>query len=126
MNKYVKVGLFGFLTWLVPFAVSFVAFPFKTSQRPLFESIMAVAVTATAVLFSVLYFRKVKMGFVQEGVLVGIAWFAINIIIDLPLFMLEGPMKRSFADYMMDIGLTYLIYPIVSLGFGYLLEKRGQ
>lgn len=33
-------------------------------------------------------------------------------------------MKMSFADYMMDIGLTYLIIPAVTLGFGYSLQQH--
>jgi len=40
----------GVVAWLAPFVVAFLAFPFRESARPLFESIMAVAVTATAVL----------------------------------------------------------------------------
>ena len=67
-----------------------------------------------------------EAGFLKEGALIGVAWFAINVAIDLPLFMLEGPMKMSFADYMLDIGLTYLIFPVVGLGFGYLLEQHKQ
>lgn len=30
----------------------------------------------------------------------------------------------SFANYMMDIGLTYLIFPIVTVGFGVILRKK--
>jgi len=36
-----------------------------------------------------------------------------------------GPMKMSFINYMMDIGFTYLIYPIVTIGFGSVLEKNA-
>ena len=126
MNKYLKVVLLGFLTWLLPFAVSFLVFPLRASQRPFFETIMAVVVAVTAVFFTVLYLRQVKAGFLKEGALVGVAWFVINIVIDLPLFLLESPMQMSFTDYMMDVGLTYLIYPVVGIGVGYLLEKRGQ
>jgi hypothetical protein len=85
---------------------------------------MAVVVTASAVLFAVLYFRKLTSGFLSQGILLGIIWFIINIVIDLMLFM-EGPMKMSFADYMMDIGLTYLIIPAVTIGFGFLLRQKS-
>ncbi len=54
MKKYLKVGLFGFLAWLITFVVSVLIFPLRTSQRPLFESIMPVVVTLCAVLFSIL------------------------------------------------------------------------
>jgi len=124
MKRYLKVGLFGFLTWLVPFVVAFLIYPIRTSYRSLFESIMAVVVTISAVLFAVLYFRKLTTGFLSQGILVGIIWFVINIVLDLILFM-EGPMKMSFSDYIMDIGLTYLIIPAVTIGFGYILQRKA-
>ncbi len=109
---------------MVPFVVSILIFPIRESQRPLFESIMPVVVTVCAVVFSILYFRKLESGFLREGILIGVVWFAINIVLDLLMFM-EGPMKMSFPDYMMDIGLVYLIIPAVILGFGYLLTQRS-
>lgn len=125
MNKYLKVILLGFLTWLIAFAVSFLVFPLRSSQRPFFETIMAVTVTAVAVFFSILHLRKVRAHFLQEGALIGVAWFLVNLAIDLPLFLLDSPVKMSFPDYMTDIGLTYLIYPVVTIGFGYLLDAQG-
>jgi hypothetical protein len=125
MNRYLKIIWFGFLTWLIPFAVSFVVFPFKASNRGLFEMVMAVTVTAVAIIFAMLYLNAVQRGFAREGTLIGIAWFIINIIIDLCLFLPSSPMQMSLPDYMTDIGFTYLIYPIVSIGFGYLLDRKG-
>jgi len=126
MNRYLKIVLFGFLTWLISFVVSFAVFPLRASQRAFFETIMAVAVAAVAVFFTVLYLRRANAGFLREGALIGIAWFIINLLIDLPLFMLDSPMQMAFADYMMDIGLTYLIYPVVSVGCGYLLDQKER
>jgi len=125
MKKYLKIGLFGFLVWLIPFAVSFLIFPLRTSNRALFESIMPVVITICVVLFSIIYLRRIETDFLKEGILLGVIWCAISLIIDLLLFM-EGPMKMSFTDYLMDIGLTYLIILIVSVGFGYLLEKQRR
>ena len=62
---------------------------------------------------------------IKEGIIVGIVWLAMNIIIDLFFFM-EGPMKMSIGDYMMDIGFTYLIILIIPIGIGYLLENRRK
>jgi hypothetical protein len=124
-NKYLRVGLFGFLTWLIPFAVAFAIFSIRESDRAFFETIMAVVVTVTAVVFSILYLKKRTTDFLKEGVLIGVVWLIINLVLDLLLFM-EGPMKMAFSDYMKDIGLTYLIFPAVTVGFGYLLEKHRQ
>ncbi len=38
----------------------------------------------------------------------------------------RGPMAMPFVEYMEDIGLTYLIYPVVTIGMGYALEKRAM
>lgn len=126
MNKYLQVGLFGFFMWMITFGVSVLLSSLRTSQRPLFESIMPVVVTACAVVFSILYFRNLKAGFWQEGLLIGVAWLGINIAIDLPLLLSASPMQMSFADYMMDIGITYLIIPVITIGFGFLLEQKAR
>jgi hypothetical protein len=119
------MGLYGFLIWLITFVASVLISPLRTSHRPLFESIMPVIITACAVLFAVLYFRNVKESFLQEGMSLGTAWLIMNITIDIPLFLFDGPMMMSWADYVMDIGVTYLIIPAITLGFGFLLQQKA-
>lgn len=106
----------GLVVWLAPFVVAFLAFPLRESARPLFESIMAVAVTATAVVLGLSYIKRLDGGLVREGTLLGLIWFAMCVLIDAPLMLFGGPMKMSFGAYMADIGLTYLSIPIVTWG----------
>lgn len=124
MKSYKLALLYGFLVWLIPFVVAFLIFPIRTSNRALFESIMPVVVTMCVVFLLVFYFRKVKADFFKEGIILGVIWFAISLVIDLVMFMPESPMKMSLVDYVMDIGLTYLIIPTICIGLGYLLEKQ--
>jgi len=126
MKSYKLALFYGFLVWLIPFIVAFLINPIRTSNRALFESIMPIFLAICVVLFSVFYFRKVKADFFREGILLGVIWFAISLVIDLMMFMPKSPMKMSFIDYMMDIGVTYLIIPTISVGIGYLLEKQGS
>lgn len=123
MKSYKLALFYGFLIWVIPFVVAILIFPLREVERPLFESIMPVVVTLSTVLFSVLYFNKVEANFIKEGVLIGVLWFAVSIVIDLLMFM-QGPMKMAFIDYIKDIGLTYLIIPIVTIGSGYLIERK--
>lgn len=118
------VIFFGILLWIIPFIVSVIVFPTKTFFAPFFETIMAVTVTLCVVIFAILYFKRVTADFIRIGIVVGVIWFAISIVIDLVLFLSPSPMQMSFPNYMMDIGLTYLIYPVVTIGFGYLLEHK--
>jgi hypothetical protein len=125
MKSFRKALLYGLLVWVIPFVVAIFIFPLRNNERPLFESIMPVVLTLATVLFSVLYFKKVDKNFVKEGLLLGILFFAVSLAIDLLMFM-QGPMKMAFVDYMKDIGITYLLIPIITVGFGYLLEKRKK
>ena len=124
MNSLKKAVLYGFLIWLIVFAVSFLIFPLKDSNRPLFESIMPVIISINLVIFSGMYFKKVSSKYLKEGVLLGLIWFAVNIMIDLPLFLLKSPMQTTFTGYMSDIGITYLIMPVFTSGIGLILEKK--
>ena len=125
MNKNLKIVLFGFLVWLIPFAVSFFIYPLKTPMYSLFESIMSVLIAFAAIIFSYLYFKDIKTNFVREGILTGILWFIIAIIIDLLMFMPASPMHMNFTDYMMTVGVKYLIIPVVTVGTGYIAQNKA-
>jgi len=114
--------LYGFLAWLIPLIVAIAIFPWRQAGSPLFETVMPIVLTLCGVFFAGRYFRRLKSGFRREGFLLGILWFVMCVALDLPLFS-AGPMKMPLADYMADVGLTYLIYPIITTGFGSLLEK---
>jgi len=110
--------------WLIPFIVSLIIYPLKISFNTLFESIMPVVITLTVVLLSAAYIKGVNANFLKEGIIIGGSWFLISILIDLILFMPSSPMQMSFTNYMMDIGLTYLIIPSVTVGMGYMADKQ--
>jgi hypothetical protein len=126
MNKNLKIVLFGFLIWLIPFAASFFIYPLKTPMYSLFESIMSVLIAVAAMIFSYFYFRDIKTNFVVEGIIVGIAWFIIAIVIDLVMFLPASPMHMNFNDYMMTISVKYLIIPVVTIGTGYVAAVMGR
>lgn len=123
--KSIKKGiLFGFLVWVIPFVMAILIFPIRNNDRPLFESIMPVVVVLCVVIFTCFYFQKLPGRLLKEGIILGVVWLAISLVLDLILFMPDSPMHMSFIDYLKDIGLTYLMIPAITIGFGYLLEKK--
>ena len=124
MTSWGKAFGIGCLVWFVPFVIAFIIFPFHDSNRPLFESIMAVAVTGSAVVFGIWYLKNVSEQVVKEAVTLGILWFFISVLIDAPLMLLGGPMKMAFGQYFADIGVTYLCIPVVTWGLGYASTKH--
>ncbi len=126
MNKNLKIILYGFLVWLIPFGVSFIIFPLKTSIRPLFESIMPLILSIGVITLAYHYLKNLNADFIRNGLLIGILWYIINIAIDLFMFMPASPMQMSFLNYMMDIGLTYVIIPVITLGMGFMAHNKSD
>jgi len=118
MKNWRRVIGFGLLSWLIPFLVAFLVFPWRESARPLFESVMAVTVGGTAVAVGLAWLRRAQDAGAREALFVGIVWLAICLLVDAPLMLLGGPMQMSVGAYLGDIGLTYLIIPLVLWGLG--------
>ncbi|TFG50770.1 MAG: hypothetical protein E4H37_08835 [Gemmatimonadales bacterium] len=126
MTSIKRALLFGLLIWLIPFAVAFVIFPLRESSRPLFESIMPVAIAVATVMFGVLYFRRVTRQHLREGILIGLIWLVMCLLIDMPLMLLGGPMQMTLSEYISDIGVTYLMIPVITIGMGAVVGQRER
>jgi hypothetical protein len=117
MVSFRKAALLGLAVWAVPFVVAWTIYPIHESWRALFESIMPVVIAATVVFLGLVYFRTVTRGCLREGALLGAVWFAISFVIDLFMFS-GGPMRMGFMEYVGDVGLTYLMIPLITTGLG--------
>ncbi len=123
--KSLKLAIsYGFLIWLLPFIVSVLIFFLHATERTLFESIMAVVLVFFVVLFTNLYFKKHEKS-LREGVFLAVTWILISLSFDF-LFFIAGPARMNINDYIKDIGLTYLIIPIITLGFIYLPKVKKE
>jgi uncharacterized membrane protein YpjA len=118
-------ALLGFLSWLIPFAVSFLFFkpggetvvPYAT-----FKCIITVAGAISGCYLLYRYFCKVNDDYIANGVIVGLSWFLINILLD--SLILIPMMKTGFNEYFMSIGLSYLTIPVISIAMAFLLKKK--
>jgi len=124
MLLWKRALLLGLLSWLIPFLVSFAAFPLKKSNAPLFSTVMTLVVLLTAGALLDVYFRE-RVPLVSEAVLVGALWFLINLVLDYPMFAF-GPMKMDVGKYYSEIGLTYLIFPMFALGAARLVASQEK
>jgi uncharacterized membrane protein YpjA len=115
----------GFLSWLIPFAVSLLFFkpggetivPYAT-----FKCIMTVTGAISGCYLLYRYFCKVNHDYITNGVIVGLSWFLINILLD--SLILIPMMKTGFVDYFMSIGLSYFTIPAISITIAFLLKRK--
>lgn len=116
LRDYKTLFSYGFFIWLVPFLISFLIYPFRATNRPLFESLIAVIVAGATAYFASKFFRKHTGLVLEQTVFVGLVWAVMNIIFD-SFFFIIGPIKMSPAEYFADIGLTYLMIPFITAGY---------
>jgi len=125
MKKYLINILYGFLAWFIPFVASFFFYTREgelTIDIFLFKSIMIVVGTFSAAFLLVSYFKKINVDYFKEGIIVGLTWFGINILLDLLILI---PMSgMSIADYFIQIGIRYLAIPAMSIAVGTALENK--
>lgn len=125
MNKHIRNILYGILAWLIPFVTSFFFYSKEgglTVDIFLFKSIMIVVGSISAAILLVSYFKKIDTGYLKEGIIVGLAWFGINVLLDLLVLI---PMSgMSVADYFTQIGLRYLVMPVMSIMVGASLANK--
>ena len=71
----------------------------------------------------VLYFKNIQKDYLREGIIIGMVWFAINIILDLLVLL---PMSgMSVPDYFAQIGIRYLVIPVMSIMVGTVLTNKN-
>ncbi len=81
--------------------------------QPLFKSIMVVIGGASGIWLLLMAFRRVKAT-AAAGIGIGVLWLAINLALDLAILV---PMSgMGVAMYLQDIGLRYLLLPIMAAG----------
>ena len=125
--KYVRLIGFGILTWLTPFLISV---PFYSAEgEPLYDiflikSVLLVFSAALGTFLILVYLRGVRARFVRETALLGVVWLLINWALDAVILLpLSG---MDVGTYMAQIGLRYLIIPIIAVGIGYAADQAVQ
>ena len=125
MNKTLRNILYGFLAWLIPFVSAFFFYSKEGGlviDIFLFKTIMIVVGAVVGAFLLVSYFKRIRVNYVMEGIIVGITWFIINIVLDILILI---PMSgMALPGYFAEIGLRYLVMPVMSIMVGAALENK--
>ena len=121
-----KIWMFGLLSWLIPFIASLAFFDSSgtvTIAQPLFKSLMVVIGGGVGAALLVFVFRRIPAT-LKSGLVIGSLWLAINLLLDLAVLVpLSG---SSVADYFQDIGLRYLMIPIMAVAVGLVAQDARR
>ena len=121
-----KIWLFGLLSWLIPFIVSLAFFDSSgqvTIAQPLFKSLMVVIGGGVGAALLVWVFRRIPPT-LRSGLIIGTVWLLINLAFDLVVLV---PMSgTSIGAYVADIGLRYLMIPIMAVAIGMVAQEARR
>ena len=125
MKNIVRLSLLGLMTWIVPFVAAFF-FMDKSGTLSIdvffFKTIMILVGGITGALAIILYFKKEDAAFLKHGFLAGVVWFILNVGLD--LIVLIPMSKMPIPEYFTQIGLRYLMIPMMTILVGYLLDNK--
>lgn len=125
MKKYFKNIFYGFLVWLIPFVTGFFFYTREgtlTIDRYFFKTIMIAVGSISAAVLLISYFKNIDAEYLKEGILVGVIWFGISILLDVLILI---PMSgMSISNYFTQIGLGYLAIPAMSLAVGTAMANK--
>jgi hypothetical protein len=113
-----RVVAYGLLTWLVPFAASFLFFGKGGHPVLPIGLIKSIMILIGASLGGVLLFRLFKefSASLESGIAIGSVWALMNILLD--LLILIPLTKMNLGEYFSEIGLRYLLIPIMAGAMG--------
>lgn len=120
-----RTALLGLASWAVPFLAAFAFFD-RTGQlaiaQPLFKSLMVVIGGGVGVGLLVLAFRRVPKTLIA-GLLLGLFWLGLNWALDIAVLL---PMSgQGIGAWFQDIGLRYLMIPVMAMAIGAAAQRRG-
>ncbi len=127
MNFTLKTILYGILVWLVPFII---AIPFYSPDGSLlvdvhfFKTVMILTGGVIGAVILIRLFSEISDQYVRKGWIIGAIWLIINWILDLGILLpLNG---MDIPTYFGEIGLRYLMIPIMSVMAGYIAGNTAN
>jgi hypothetical protein len=89
------------------------------------KSVLIIIGATVGALLALWYLKDIKADFVREGAVLGIAWFIINTALDILVlvYLLQG---MDLATWAGQIGIRYLLMPVMTTAMGAAMELRGK
>lgn len=120
-----KTWSLGFLTWLIPFVI---AIPFFNQDGELaadiftFKATMSLVYSTVSAVLIARVLKDVQSDYLQTGIILGLIWTAINILLD--LVILVGLFGNELSMWFWQTGVGYFNMIPLAIAMGWLLSKK--
>lgn len=115
-----KTGvIYGFLTWIVTITLILMS---HNSNPYIFNIILDIIITVLSLILGITYLKSFREDFLKEALVFGILIFIINVVLDQFYYNAVG-LPMNFIEYMLNVGLIYLVYPIIIGFMGFVFDN---
>ena len=112
--KIARLVIPGLIMWIVPFILGVFFYDSEGNLAIdifLFKSIMILTLVILASLLSIYHLKKSDDNSTSKSIMTGLVWLFIPILLD--VLVLIPIAEMSTVDYIQQIGLRYLIIPVI-------------
>jgi len=114
----------GILIWIISTVLTEIFNPIFNSNLPHVNIIVPIITILVTGFFGIIYIRNIDANEVLEGLLVGILFVVIDIILDTLVFILPNTQNLIIGDYPLHIvSITIITISITTL-LGYLAQMK--
>lgn len=114
----------GVLIWIISSILNEVFNPIFTSNLPHVNIIVPIITIIVTGFFGIIYIRNIETNEVVEGILVGIVFVMIDIILDTIFFILPNSTNLIFGDYPLHVISITVITLLITTFLGYLAQMK--
>lgn len=120
--KLKKAIIFGILIWLITYILTSILNPIFTDNLPNINIVVPITIIIVTGFFGILYIREIDENEVMEGILAGIIFVIIDIILDYTIFILPNRPALIVEDFTVHAISMFVIILSITTFLGYLAQ----
>ena len=122
--KLKRAIIFGILIWLITYILTSILNPIFTDNLPHINIVVPITIIIVTGFFGILYIREINSNEVMEGILAGIIFTAIDIILDYIFFILPNHPALIVDNFTLHVISMIVIILSITTFLGYLAQMN--
>lgn len=116
--------VFGIIIWFLTFILTDIFNPIFNNNLPYINILVPIIMIIVTGFFGILYIRNIEENEVMEGILAGIIFIAVDIVLDYIFFILPNAHNSLVANYPLHITSMIIITLLITTFLGYLAQMK--
>ena len=116
--------IFGIAIWVLSYVLSSILGPIFTDNLPYIDLIIPLITIVVTGFFGILYIRNIETNEVVEGVLVGMIFVIVDIILDMIFLVVPNTQNIMFDNFPVHVISVAILTLLITTFLGYLAQMK--